>query len=383
MTPNTAITTATWCANPFLQVHQFMDGQIKPCCLYKGNIESTTISEYINSTDLTQLKTELVSGVKSNGCRACWLEESLGIESKRQRDNKTYQSRFQLIYHKKDLLDPNSNLAEYYVRLGNNCNLRCAICNDTLSTGWASENKKFGLPYRKKNNIRNDDPIWQHMLDHSQYIKLIEFIGGEPLFINLPLQIEFLEKLIASGDAKRIALRYHTNGTKFNADLPNLWKHFKEVTVWISIDGIGKSFEYQRYPANWNVVVANMQKFQSLSKASPNIIIKANCTISVLNVLELDDLINWFKEHKLPYHLNLLTYPDEYSLFNQELKLKQQIVDYMNPIINTDLQKFVSNLLLTEPKTQTQFLKSKLIEMDQKRSLKYSDCLMLSKLLDS
>ena len=121
----------------------------------------------------------------------------MGIESKRQRDNKTYQSRFQLIYHNKDLLEPNPNLAEYYVRLGNNCNLRCAICNDTVSTGWASENKKFGLPYLRKNNIQKDDPIWQHMLDHARDLKLIEFIGGEPLFINLPLQIEFLKKLIS------------------------------------------------------------------------------------------------------------------------------------------------------------------------------------------
>lgn len=383
MTPDIAITQATWCANPFLQAHQYMNGQLKPCCLYNDNIKSNNINEYINSTNLAHLKTELISGIKSNGCRRCWSDESLGIESKRQRDNKTYQSRFQLIYHNKDLLEPNPNLAEYYVRLGNNCNLRCAICNDVVSTGWASENKKFGLPYRKKNNIQKDDPIWQHMLDHARYIKLIEFIGGEPLFINLPLQIEFLKKLIASGDSTRITLRYHTNGTKFNADIANLWKYFKEVTVYISIDGIEKSFEYQRYPAEWNVVVSNVQKFQSLSKASPNIVIKANCTISVLNILEFDDLINWFKEHGLPYHLNLLDYPVEYGLFNQELKLKQQIVDYITPITNIDLQKFIRNLFLAETKTQTQRLKSKLIEMDQKRSLKYSDCLMLSKLIDS
>jgi len=383
MTPGDVVTQPTWCVNPFLQAHQMMDGQLNPCCRFQDGAMGKDINEFINSTELAQLKTELISGIKSNGCRKCWSDESLGIESKRQRDNKTYQSRFQLTYSKKELLDPNPNLAEYYIRLGNNCNLRCAICNDVVSTGWASENKKFGLPYRKKNNIKHDDPCWQHMLDHSQYIKLIEFVGGEPLFINLPLQIEFLEKLIASGDSKSIALRYHTNGTKFNADIANLWKHFKEVTVWISIDGLEKSFEYQRYPAKWSVVVANVQKFQLLSKDSPNIVIKANCTVSVLNVLELDDLLNWFKEHNLPYHLNLLDYPPEYGLFNQESKLKQQIVDYITPITNTDLQKFIGNLLLAKSKTQTQSLKSKLIEMDQKRLLKYTDCLVLTKLLDS
>ena len=383
MTADDASLQPTWCVNPFLQVHQSMDAQITPCCLYQGEAIGKTIDEYINSPKLQKLKTELLSGTQSAGCKKCWSIESVGLQSKRHRDNKTYQSRFQLLYHKKDLLEPNLNFAEYYIRLGNNCNLRCAICSDVVSTGWASENKKFGLPYRKKNNIRRNDPIWQHMLDHARYIKLIEFIGGEPLFINLPLQIEFLQKLIDMGVAKNIKLRYHTNGTKFNTDIALLWQYFKEVTVWISIDGLEQSFEYQRYPAKWSVLTTNINQFIDLASQYPNIKICTTCTVSVLNILELDTIINWFNTHGLPYHLNILESPVEYGLFSQEIELKQKILDCLSPIANLEIQHLVNNLLLAETKTQTQNLKSKLISMDQKRLLTYSECLLLANLLDS
>jgi organic radical activating enzyme len=372
----------TWCVNPFLQAHQLMDAQLTPCCFYQGESLGKTINEYINSPKLRQLKTELLSGVHSAGCKKCWSIESMGLQSKRHRDNKTYQNRFQLLYHKKDLLEPNPDFAEYYVRLGNNCNLCCAICNDVLSTGWASENKKFGLPYRKKNNIKRDDPIWQHMIDHARHIKLIEFVGGEPLFINPPLQIEFLQKLIDMGVAKNVKLRYHTNGTKFNADIASLWQYFKEVTVWISIDGLEQSFEYQRYPAKWAMLTTNIKRFVDLASQYPNIKVCTNCTVSVLNILELDSMINWFNAQGIHHHLNVLESPVEYGLFNQEIELKQKILDRLSPITNPEIQQLVNNLLLAETKTQTQNLKSKLISMDQKRLLKYSECLLLADLLD-
>jgi organic radical activating enzyme len=383
MIENGGIDQSTWCVNPFLQAHQCMDSRLTPCCHYQGSSIGTTIQEYVNSPKLRQLKTELLSGTQSVECNQCWAEEKLGLESKRQRDNKTYQDRFKLIYHNKDLLEANPNLAEYYIRLGNNCNLRCVICNDLVSTGWSSENKKFGLPYRKKNNIKQNDPIWQHMLDHALYIKLIEFIGGEPLFINPELQIDFLKKLIGLGVAKNIKLRYHSNGTKFNKEIADLWTHFQEVTVWLSIDGLEKSFEYQRYPAKWSTLVANITKFLDLSTQSSNIKIKATCTVSVLNILELDRIIAWFQTQGLPYYLNVLEYPVEYGLFNQELDLKQKILNQLSPINNKDLHHLVKNLLTTEIKTQTTLLKSKLELLDQKRLLKYSDCLLLANLLDS
>lgn len=346
-------------------------------------IGSKNINEYVISERLRTLKDNLLTGVKDGGCSKCWQEESVGIESKRQRDNKTYQDRFLLVFHKKELLDPNPNFSEYYVRLGNNCNLRCAICNDVVSTGWGSENKKFGLPYHKKNNIRKTDPIWQHMLDHARYIKLIEFIGGEPLFTNIPLQVDFLQKLIDLGFAKSIKLRYHSNGTKFNQELAELWPHFNEVTVWLSIDGKEKSFEYQRYPAEWSVLEQNIKKFKELSSTFTNFVLKVTCTVSVLNILELEDLLTWFRLQELEYHLNVLNTPWEYGLFGQEIGLKQKILSHAGSTSYPEIQNLLTNLLTAPSITTIVALKNKLVAMDQKRKLKYTDCLTLAKLLDS
>jgi hypothetical protein len=368
----------TWCVNPFLQAHQQMDGNLTPCCLYQANKMGKDIDTYINSQELKNLKQNLTTGIQDPGCRQCWNEEQSGIVSKRQRDNKTYHQRFQLIYNKKELLEPNPELAEYYIRLGNNCNLRCVTCNDKASTGWGSENKKYGLPYAKKNNIKKSDPIWSHMIGNVRFIKLIEFIGGEPLMIDINSQVEFLKKAIETGHSKNIKLRYHTNGTKFNNDIAELWQYFNEVTIWISIDGIERSFEYIRYPAKWAVLNSNLKKFFALSSQCSNIKIKTNCTISVLNVFNLSEILNWFNNVGLEYHLNFVHFPREYSLSCQEPMVKEKIIQYLQGI-NTNDANTILKIVNTSSTTiiPMPILLEKLTQLDQKRSLQWPSCLDL------
>jgi pyruvate-formate lyase-activating enzyme len=382
MNAKQATAVKTWCVNPFLQAHQLMNGNLTPCCLYRTNTMGKDIDEYINSQELKNLKQNLVSGIQDAGCQICWKEEKSGLISKRQQDNKTYSQRFQLIYNKKELLEPNPELAEYYIRLGNNCNLRCVTCNDRLSTGWGSENKKYGLPYAKKNNIKKSDPIWSHMIGNVRFIKLIEFIGGEPLMIDINSQVEFLKKVIETGHSKNIKLRYHTNGTKFNNDIAELWQYFNEVTIWISIDGVERSFEYIRYPAKWAVLNSNLEKFFALSSQCSNIKIKTNCTVSVLNVFNLSEILNWFNNVGLEYHLNFVHFPQEYSLSCQEPMVKEKITQYLQginandantilKIVNTSSTTFIPVPILIE----------KLTQLDQKRSLQWPACLELVNVL--
>ena len=57
-----------------------------------------------------------------------------------------------------------------------------------------------------------------------------------------------------------------------NVDIPqeifDLWAYFKHVEIAFSIDDIGEPFEYQRHPANWRQVSANLVKFKEMK--TPN-----------------------------------------------------------------------------------------------------------------
>ena len=368
----------TWCVNPWLQAHQKMDGQLNSCCLMQGSF-GNNILEYINSEDLKKVKEKLLNGERILNCQHCWDSESHDFESKRLRDNKTYQQRFNLLFHKKDLLEPNPFLAEYSIRLGNDCNLRCVTCNDTLSTGWLSENKKFNLPHGFRNIISNDDPIWNHIKQHSKYAKLIEFIGGEPFMINLDQQISLLSALVKDNSASHIELRYHTNGTKIPSDLFDLWGNFKKVTVCFSIDGIGDSFNYLRYPANWDEVSNNILEFKNLQETLVNLDLKVTATLSMLNALEIENVLDWCKIQNLNYFVNKLTFPAYYNIFNQSLELTNLTKHALSKSKHNELKLFFTKFPEHVSINDTTELFKRLTTLDSRRTLSYKKCLELGK----
>ena len=371
--------TSTWCVNPWLQAHQKMDGQLNSCCYMQGSFGNNVL-EYINSEDLIKVKEKLLNGEKILNCQQCWDDESHGFESKRLRDNKTYQQRFNLLFHKKDLLEPNPLLAEYYIRLGNDCNLRCVTCNDNLSTGWLSENKKFNLPYSFRNVISSDDPIWNHIEQHSKYAKMIVFIGGEPFMINIDQQISLLSALVKDHSASHIELRYQTNGTKIPKDLFALWGNFKKVTVWFSIDGIGDSFNYLRYPANWNEVSNNILEFKNLQETLVNLDLKVTTTLSILNALEIENVLDWCKIQNLNYFVNKLNFPAYYNIFNQSPELTNFTKQTLSKSKHDELKIFFTKFPEHVSINYTTELFERLITLDSRRILSYKDCLALGKI---
>jgi hypothetical protein len=371
---------STWCVNPWLQAHQRMDGQLNSCCFMQGSF-GNNILEYINSAELKKVKEKLLNGEKIPNCQYCWNDESSGIPSKRLRENKTYQQRFNLLFHKKDLLAPNPLLAEYYIRMGNDCNLRCVTCNDTFSTGWLSENKKFNLPYSVRNIISDDDPIWNHIKQHSKHVKLIEFIGGEPFMTNLDQQISLLSALVNDKSAGNIRLRYHTNGTKIPNDLFDLWKNFNNVILWFSIDGIGDSFNYLRYPADWNKVEDNISHFQNLQKTVSSLDLNVITTLSMLNALEIENVLDWCKLQNLNYFINNLQSPSCYSIFNQSVALTDLVKQtFSNSKYNEIklLSTSLSNHVSANDYTKQMF--DRLSTLDSRRTLSYRDSLALGKI---
>ena len=254
----------TFCVNPWLTLHANYTKGYSPCCRFKNNIDAKTILEYVNSEQLTKIKQDLLSGNQILECSDCWRQEKWGYESKRQRDNRTYNIVFQALY--KDLQTPQNRFFEYYVRLGNHCNLRCTTCNDDLSSGWISENKKFNIATKPVEILNNDHEVWQHMRDHAATIGAIEFVGGEPFMMSQDAQRDLFAFFVESGHAGHIRIKYNTNGTRLPKEQLPYWPHFKAIEINVSVDGLGQKFEYLRYPAIWSEVEQNIQFYKNLQK---------------------------------------------------------------------------------------------------------------------
>jgi glutamate-1-semialdehyde 2,1-aminomutase len=130
-------------------------------------------------------------------------------------------------------------------------------------------------------------------------------VGGEPLLIQR--HYEFLDSLISKGIAGQMTLEYNSNITTIPERAWNLWRHFGQVSVGASMDGVGAVNDYIRHPSRFASVAANLHK---LDVAEGNFRIRTSTTVSVFNILHLTEFLKW----KLEQNFKRVTWPVQNAL---------------------------------------------------------------------
>jgi hypothetical protein len=289
-----------FCYSPWANIDFSPTGDISPCCKFqtkhysqKYNIQHNSIQEYSNSDFLKQIKKDFTTDVWPIGCERCVIEESNNIKSKRQLDFDRWGNEYKTY----ELSDNNFITAS--IAFGNTCNLKCITCNPHASSKWREEYKEIyniSIEHHKfyKQNFVNDFVTVTPNIIH------IDIPGGEPFLSGVREQQELLKFYIEADQAKFISLHYTTNATVFpESTWWELWKHFKEIDLQLSIDGIGKRYEYIRYPANWDEVTVNIDQY--LTKQSlDNFRLSLSHTVSAFNIYYLDEFFTWCYNKELP-----------------------------------------------------------------------------------
>jgi hypothetical protein len=68
----------------------------------------------------------------------------------------------------------------------------------------------------------------------------------------------------------------------------------KRWTIWASLDGIGDTTEYIRYPSNFNKVVENLTYYKKMLTKHGNGFIMFSPAVQLLNIHQLDEMLKWF-----------------------------------------------------------------------------------------
>jgi hypothetical protein len=357
----------TFCVNPWVSLHVKMLEGFNPCCLFKKEMNYTSVNEYVNSVELASVKQQLLNGEAIPECSTCWQQENVGYTSKRQRDNKTYNKIFQLL--NKDLAKSHGKFVEYYLRLGNHCNLRCTSCNDRFSSGWISENKKFNIATRTVSELPDDHDVWQHIEANANTVGSIEFIGGEPFMISIDKQVSLLKYLVDTGHARHIRIKYNTNGTRFPTEQLEFWPAFKAIEINVSADGIGDRFEYLRFPAKWTEVDSTIGHYQQLQKTMPQLELTMITTLSVMNIGYIQETLDYCQQRNLALFINLLEGPATLNLFKIDSKARSWIKERIQGIDNPVIKNILDNIDL-QPSTVTgKMLLDFLTPLDHRRNL--------------
>jgi molybdenum cofactor biosynthesis enzyme MoaA len=372
----------TICVNPWINLFLDTAGSANPCCIYLDpnqqlNINTQSFDEIMNSQPLKDLRKQLLDGEQPAGCRICWSEEAHNKQSKRLRDNYVFKDALGMIdWNQTDNLAPRA----LDIKLGNICNLSCRICSPDQSTTLNNEVKntvQLQSLYKpidlNTNWVQNRDSIfWTDMKSAKDSLTYVQLEGGEPLLVKR--HFEILEFYAAENTAQNMCLHYNTNGTIFPADRIPLWDQFKRVEFTLSIDNLGKKFEYERYGASWDAVCANIVKYSKLDRSKYTI--NVLCTLSALNLADAHDLYVFFKNLDIPIEYNILNQPADMSINVLTQDAKKYILSKIGNIEDSEfsskIDPVIKQLLNNDNNLLDRFM-DRARAVDESRQQKFSD----------
>lgn len=327
------------CAYAWAGLHVFPDGSVAPCCDYTGvvtdkeqryNVKEHTIEQIVNSNHMKTLRQQFRNGQRPSGCQKCFHLHDQHSESRMS----LAPYKLENVYGRIDWESDSSPLGFLGGHFGNLCNLKCRICSPTFSSHIATEilstvgeSVKDHPVYKIMINNRwskKSNTFWHNLRQHVPHMCNFEFLGGEPLL--LQENLDFLQFLIDSGHSKNTIIELITNGTLYPQIFDQINK-FKKCTVTISVDNIGQRFELERSGCTWQQLNETVKKFVDSTRINPSLKIGVNITVSILNVLDLPETINWINQVGIDhYSVSMLEYPEYLSIKNVTLTAKKLIL---------------------------------------------------------
>lgn len=267
-----------------LSVFFYEDGiEYTPCCYVRPRFTHDNSPLQFN-TIFQDLRNDNKAG-KPLGkmCRECVHYESQGMKSKRQSVNELHNN--EEVY---DVVGP-----EYIeILLDFTCNAACLTCSPRYSSYW----KRYTND--KVSHLSNDFSTVEHFFSELDLsiLKKVQITGGEP-FLSSRNEL-FLNYIVEHCDPSQVSLMYHTNGSVIpNSNVIELFKKFRLVEIYISIDDVRASFNYMRFPLHWKSVVNNIYTLYEIMPS--NVMFNIERTISLLNIHRLGELEEWFEATRI------------------------------------------------------------------------------------
>jgi len=353
------------CFHPWAGIDINAQQEFKPCCKIDESF-GNTLEEYLNNPELANMKEQFLKGNKPVECQRCWQDEDAGLASKRQLD-------WEQVYNKQVPKDVGIRVA--MLTFGNSCNLKCRTCGSFASSSWIKEEKKLFPEHTiyPHNSYYKDINYQSEIAEIAKKVTYVYIAGGEPfLSTDLKYHSDFLDLLLDR--AEQISLKYITNCTVTPSD--EMWekfKRFKNIEFHLSIDGVGSVYEYTRYPANWEKVLENIKRYQSLANSTPNFKISIGHTVSVLNVYYLPDFLIWCLKNKLgkPY-LGMVYEEPHYNIRNLPLEIKNIIKDRLRLYSVNEVVSFMQEKD-DQPEQFRKFLKyTQILDQERKSTMEQS-----------
>jgi radical SAM protein with 4Fe4S-binding SPASM domain len=332
----------TFCMLPWMHMHAFPDGRVYPCCLADywhpvGDLRKNTMKEVWNQDAYKKMRKNMLADKPCKECSKCYEQEQHGAFSMRNDSNRNYGHLIKEIKNtKEDGTHEEFKIRYWDVRFSNLCNFRCRSCGPIFSSNWYNDHVKLynRVPdvlgrdmARVEYAAGNEDGMLEQMEEHVPFLEQVYFAGGEPLIMKEHYYL--LEKLIDAGKTD-IRLQYNTNFSELafkDKHVFEYWKHFKNVSVGASLDGMGLQAELIRKGTNWSQTVNNRER---MMQEVPHVDFYVSSTVSSMNVLHV---LDFHKEwtclgliQAKDWNINICQSPEWYRIDIFPTEFKERVI---------------------------------------------------------
>lgn len=306
----------------------------------KFNIATDSIAEARQSQLMNEVRLSMLNNEAHSTCIRCDKEDAAGMHSRRQYEKERASSVISLeeareITNADGRLQLEKTPVRFMdLRFGNRCNLKCRMCGPTDSEFWyddyvkvwqqtmftdGSEEVHLSKNTKGKWTVEtqqykwvDEESSWNEIKANLSELEYIYIVGGEPLLV--VGHVEILKECISRDLARKITLEYNTNLTLLPDEVLELWRHFKQVRIGISIDGIKKVNDYIRSPSKWEQIEFNLKKLL-IYNLNDNFEIWFSLTYQAYNAYHIVEVFEWIKNEFLfskkasVYKIKLKTHP--------------------------------------------------------------------------
>lgn len=270
------------------------NGTVSRCGHMVSPPQFDTLELMENSTWLSQIKETFEQDSWPVECQRCQQTESLNNTSIRLNSID---------------FDKKQTQADYLIVggvLDNICNSACMTCNEDLSTKIGS------LISKQYKIIDNTNKFWSLPMER---IVQLDLNGGEPS------HSKNYKKILANLPKNIKSVRMNTNCSTVLEELIPLIEQGIDVTVTVSLDGIGPVHDLVRWPIKWDKFYTNLMTYKNMP-----VDLNLWTTVSILNVDDLPNIIKFAQEHKIDHSYAYLKHPYELSVDNKDITVRESYI---------------------------------------------------------
>lgn len=308
----------TFCPLPFIRQTIFQDGSYKVCC-YAGGSELGPDSRtyevdnqtYFNSETMQRIRKTLLGGKYPSECRDCQEQANKNLTPTNVLETRNCLAAPEEVTALAAALDSYFSGSPitpttFDIRYSNVCNLKCQMCNQFNSSAIYAENRQLGL-------VPVEDSVKQRqrhrlIIDYDKTVWMY-FAGGEPFLEEINL--EMLDYLPST-----CRTVINTNLTVLTPRVINALRKFTDISLMVSIDAVGDLNDYIRSGSKFSDIIDNLQ---TIKEQLPNVRVDIGTTVSLLNVMCLDELVAYVKNSLPEIKHHFMTVVHQPHLFVETL----------------------------------------------------------------